>query len=351
LSDASTPAPAGSAPVISTHPLLGVLGVLFGAMTATFTGRLISVGLTDLRGAMHLGVDEASWISTVFNAALMFIGPFSVYLGGLLGPRRVLLACAALFTVISLVLPFAGSLPLLFALLVLAGLSAGTFYPLTLSFVLRNLPPRYVLIGIAAYAMDIVFTTNFANSLELERFSLRQSGIFSFLHGPRSRAAPGLAEFWRYRWADSFRRGFAARYDRAKAVDAQSSCKLQLPGEKKHAASGVRVDLLPFCDAGDRRDHSQLPGICPGLSPAADRPGAAMGRRTPMSLRDIGGLSAEIHRRSSDPDTGIFTCRDRGLDECEPLLSLVRQQLYCFAACHGHRLCVVLQRDGRGHHP
>jgi DHA2 family multidrug resistance protein len=166
LSDASTPAPAGSAPVISTHPLLGVLGVLFGAMTATFTGRLISVGLTDLRGAMHLGVDEASWISTVFNAALMFIGPFSVYLGGLLGPRRVLLACAALFTVISLVLPFAGSLPLLFALLVLAGLSAGTFYPLTLSFVLRNLPPRYVLIGIAAYAMDIVFTTNFANSLE-----------------------------------------------------------------------------------------------------------------------------------------------------------------------------------------
>src|SRR5580698_10836804 len=69
---------------------------------------------------------------------------------------------------------------------------------------------------------------------ELERFSLRQSRIFSFLHGPRSRAATGLAEFWRYRWADSFRRGFAARYDRAKAVDAQSSCKLQLPGEKKH---------------------------------------------------------------------------------------------------------------------
>jgi MFS transporter, DHA2 family, multidrug resistance protein len=165
LSDAATPAP-GTTPVISTHPLLGVLGVLFGAMIATCTGRLISVGLTDLRGALHLGVDEASWISTAFNAALMFIGPFSVYLGGLLGPRRVLLACAAVFTVVSLVLPFAGSLPLLLALLVVAGLSAGTFYPLTLSFVLRNLPPRYVLIGIAMYAMDIVFTTNFATSLE-----------------------------------------------------------------------------------------------------------------------------------------------------------------------------------------
>jgi DHA2 family multidrug resistance protein len=120
----------------------------------------------DLRGALHLGFDEASWISTAFNAALMFIGPFSVYLGGLLGPRRVLLFCAAVFTVIGILLPFAGSLPVLLSLLVLAGLTAGTFYPLTLSFVLRNLPPRYVLIGIAVYAMDILVTTNFATSLE-----------------------------------------------------------------------------------------------------------------------------------------------------------------------------------------
>jgi DHA2 family multidrug resistance protein len=158
-----TPVAAGA---ITTRPVLGILGVLLGAMVATFTGRLISVGLADLRGALHLGVDEASWIGTAFNAAMMFIGPFSVYLGGLLGPRRVLLACASAFTVISVLLPFAPNLPVMLVLLVLAGLTAGTFYPLTLSFVLRNLPMRYVLLGIAMYAMDIVFTTNFATSLE-----------------------------------------------------------------------------------------------------------------------------------------------------------------------------------------
>ena len=165
----STPASPTTPPphsVITTHPLLGVLGVLLGAMTATFTGRLVSVGLADLRGYLHLGFDEASWIGTAFNAGLMFIGPFSVYLGGLLGARRVLLFCAAAFTVISLLLPFAPSYPVLIVLLVLAGLTAGTFYPLTLSFVLRNLPMRYVLLGIAMYAMDIVFTTNVATSLE-----------------------------------------------------------------------------------------------------------------------------------------------------------------------------------------
>lgn len=155
-----------TAAAMTNHPLLGVFGVLLGASIATCTGRLISVGLMDVRGALHLGADEATWIGTAFNASMMFIGPFSVYLGGLLGARRVLLACAGLFTFISILLPFAPNLPILLVLLVLAGLTAGTFYPLTLSFVLRSLPMRYVLLGIAMYAMDILVTTTFATSLE-----------------------------------------------------------------------------------------------------------------------------------------------------------------------------------------
>lgn len=155
-----------SSSVLTTHPVLGIIGVLLGAMIATCTGRLISVGLEDLRGALHLGVDEASWLGTAFNSAQMFIGPFSVYLGGLLGARRVLIACGGIFTVTSFLLPFAVHLPLLILLLLLAGLTAGTFYPLTLSFVMRNLPNQYIPLGIAAYAIDILFTTNMAISLE-----------------------------------------------------------------------------------------------------------------------------------------------------------------------------------------
>ncbi|WP_263351527.1 MFS transporter [Acidicapsa acidisoli] len=153
-------------PVVTTHPLLGVAGVLLGALIATCTGRLMSVGLADIRGALHLGVDEASWINTSFNASMMFIGPFSVYLGGLLGPRRVLLACAWIFTAVSFLIPLCHSLEVVIALLIIAGLSAGTFYPLTLSFVLRNLPIRFVLMGIAMYATDIIFTTDMAQAWE-----------------------------------------------------------------------------------------------------------------------------------------------------------------------------------------
>src|SRR5580658_7154153 len=162
-SDAKTP---DVHPTLTTHPVLGVAGVLLGAMVATCTGRLMSVGLPDLRGAMHLGVDEASWINTAFNASMMFIGAFSVYLGGILGPRRVLLACAWIFTAVSFLIPFCHSLGAVISLLILAGLSAGTFYPLTLSFVLRALPMRYVLLGIAMYATDIIFTTDMAQAWE-----------------------------------------------------------------------------------------------------------------------------------------------------------------------------------------
>ena len=153
-------------PVPRTRPILGVLAVLLGASLATFFGRLLSVGAPDLRGALRLDVDSASWIGTAYNMGLMFIGPFSVYLGGLLGARRVLLAAATIFTFLCIVMPFAGHLPVLLCLLLFAGMTAGTFYPLTLSFILRNLPQSYLHVGIAAYAADIVITTHVAHFYE-----------------------------------------------------------------------------------------------------------------------------------------------------------------------------------------
>jgi len=148
------------------RPVLGILGVLLGASLATFFGRLLSVGAPDLRGALHLDADSASWIGTAYNMGMMFIGPFSVYLGGLLGPRLVLLVSATIFTLLCVVMPFSGHLSVLLFFLVLAGMTAGTFYPLTLSFILRNLPQSYLHFGIAAYAADIVITTHMAHSYE-----------------------------------------------------------------------------------------------------------------------------------------------------------------------------------------
>jgi DHA2 family multidrug resistance protein len=150
----------------STNPYLGILGVFLGAGIATLNGRLVSVGLPDLRGAAGFGFDEASWIPTALNMATMFSGVFVVFLNGLLGPRRILLPSAAIFTLTSLLLPFAPSFWVMLALTVIAGLASGTFYSLTMTFVLTALPKRLIIFGIAAYAADIVFVSNIASALQ-----------------------------------------------------------------------------------------------------------------------------------------------------------------------------------------
>ncbi|MEI9814752.1 MAG: MFS transporter [Acidobacteriota bacterium] len=150
------------APPITTHPYIGIVGVFLGAMTATLNGRLISVGLPDLRGALGVGFDEASWIPTAFNMGTIFIGIFSVFLGVAYGIRRVLMISGTIFTITSLLLPYSPTLAVLLVLQVIAGLSSGSFYSLTLTFVARCLPPKLLIFGIAAYALDIIVTSNIA---------------------------------------------------------------------------------------------------------------------------------------------------------------------------------------------
>jgi DHA2 family multidrug resistance protein len=150
---------------LSHTPLLGIFAVIMGAGSASLAARLLSLGLADLRGHLGLGVNEGAWIGTAFNAATMFIGPLTVYLGALLGARRVLLVCSVVFAIASACLPFAGSYPALILLLVIAGLSSGTFYPLTISFALLNVPLRYLALTLGVYATSIEGALNFAPSL------------------------------------------------------------------------------------------------------------------------------------------------------------------------------------------
>jgi MFS transporter, DHA2 family, multidrug resistance protein len=150
---------------VSSKPLLGILGVVTGAGVVTLTSRMISLGMPDFRGLHGFGYDESAWIGSAFDAGLMFIGPFTVYLGGLMGPRRILLTAAALFTVLFTFLPFAHSYTLVIAMALLGGLTSGTFYPLTLTFALRNIPPRYLPFTLALYATFVDGAVNIAPSL------------------------------------------------------------------------------------------------------------------------------------------------------------------------------------------
>lgn len=150
---------------LSQSPVVGILGVVLGAGIVTLTARMLTLGTADLKGSLGIGFDDGAWIGSAYNVALMFIGPLTVYVGGLLGARRVLLIAASAFTFVCLFLPFIHSYSLLLTALALAGLTSGTFYPLTLTFALRNIPPRFLPFTLALYATSVDGAVNIAPTL------------------------------------------------------------------------------------------------------------------------------------------------------------------------------------------
>jgi DHA2 family multidrug resistance protein len=150
---------------LSNSPLLGILGVIMGAGIVTLTGRMFSLGLADLKGHAGISFDDGAWINSAYNIGLMFIGPFTVYLGGLMGPRKILFFAATSFSVVCALLPLIHSYSLLITALALAGLTSGTFYPLTLTFALRNIPLKFLPFTIALYATFVDGAVNIAPTL------------------------------------------------------------------------------------------------------------------------------------------------------------------------------------------
>ena len=84
------------------YPAVGVVAVMIGAFISTLNVRLTTQGLADIRGALGLGFDDGSWISTIFSAAQMVVTPAAAWMGTVLSTRRVLLWTGAIFAAASL---------------------------------------------------------------------------------------------------------------------------------------------------------------------------------------------------------------------------------------------------------
>jgi DHA2 family multidrug resistance protein len=170
--NATAPAPGSgiSAPTLASPPTsipwLGLVAVLMGTFISTLNGRLSTFGLADIRGAVGAGFDEGAWITTAQTVAQMFITLAAIWMGAAYGARRVLIGASITFAVISLLTPYSASLSMLLTMQFLGGLASGCFIPLTLSFILLNVPPKYWAFGIALYALNLELSLNISASLE-----------------------------------------------------------------------------------------------------------------------------------------------------------------------------------------
>ncbi|UZE21472.1 MFS transporter [Pseudomonas sp. B21-056] len=152
----------GQAPQVQSaiRPLVGLVGIFLAAMMAGLNTRVGALALADVRGALGLGFDDGSWLTTAYSAGELIAMPFSAWFALTLSLRRFELWMLGTCTLLALILPFIHDLELLLTLRFAQGIASGTTIPLLMMAALKFLPPAIRLYGLALYAMTATFAPN-----------------------------------------------------------------------------------------------------------------------------------------------------------------------------------------------
>ena len=153
-------------PMPNLRAMIGVGAVLLGTLTSLLNARLLDIGLADIRGALGVGVDEASWLTTAYVVAEVAAIPSAVWLRSILSPARGVLIGAMIFTVASFLAPFSPDLPTLISLQAVRGLSAGVLMPMAYAVVMRHMPQHLRLYALSFYALVSSLTPSISASIE-----------------------------------------------------------------------------------------------------------------------------------------------------------------------------------------
>ncbi|MBA4489273.1 DHA2 family efflux MFS transporter permease subunit [Paracoccus sp. S1E-3] len=146
--------------------LIGVGAVLLGTLTSLLNSRLTDIGLADIRGALGVGMDEASWLTTAYVVAEVAAIPSAVWLRSILSPARGVLIGSLIFTMASFLAPFSPNLQVLIAIQAIRGLSAGILMPMAYAVVMRHMPQPLRIYALSFYALVSSLTPAVAASIE-----------------------------------------------------------------------------------------------------------------------------------------------------------------------------------------
>jgi DHA2 family multidrug resistance protein len=170
MAPASVPAPAAAPAAPAAHPfgprlLTGVIGVFVAAMMSGLNSRIGSLALGDIRAVYGMGVDDGSWIASLYGAFELAAMPFSAWFAITFSFRRYHMAVVAMFTLLGLATPLAPDAATLLVLRCLQGFSGGLLIPVLMAAALRFFPAPVRLYGLALYAMTATFAPNVATWL------------------------------------------------------------------------------------------------------------------------------------------------------------------------------------------
>jgi DHA2 family multidrug resistance protein len=155
-------APAATGPIFGPRLAVGMAGVLLAAMVAGLNARVPALALPDTRGALGLGLDDASWLSTAYTAGELSVMPFATWFAVTLSLRRFHSGMLAGALLLAGIIPLVSDLNWLLPLRFVHGLFAGALIPMLMMAALRFLPTPVRLHGLALYALTATFAPNVA---------------------------------------------------------------------------------------------------------------------------------------------------------------------------------------------
>ena len=103
--------------------------VIAGAFMSILDTTIVNVALYDLGSTFTTGVESIQWVVTGYMLAMAAVIPLSGWIALRVGPKRVFITSAVLFTLGSMLCAIAWSLPSLIAFRVIQGVGGGLLLP------------------------------------------------------------------------------------------------------------------------------------------------------------------------------------------------------------------------------
>ena len=149
----TAPAPSARS---GTTPWVIAVSVMLPTFMEVLDTSVANVALPHIAGSLAASTEESTWVLTSYLISNAIVLPATAWLGGLVGRKRFLLFCIALFTIASVV---AGAAPTLGALIVarvLQGAGGGALQPISQAILLESFPPERRGAAMAVFGLGVV---------------------------------------------------------------------------------------------------------------------------------------------------------------------------------------------------
>jgi DHA2 family multidrug resistance protein len=135
---------------------IAVFAGALGALIASLDISIVNSALPQIQGEIGASGTEGTWISTGYLVSEVVVIPLTAWLTRVLGLRTLLLGCAVLFTLFSIVCGSCHTLALMIVGRVGQGFTGGALIPTAQTIIRTRLPTRQMPLGMTIFGLIVL---------------------------------------------------------------------------------------------------------------------------------------------------------------------------------------------------